>query len=61
MVLAFRELEPLPSIETNTRQNGYNISADIFGYNEAYYLPPMEAVFKSITFYVETLPQVALA
>ena len=28
----------------NTRQNGYNISADVYGYNEAYYLPPMEAV-----------------
>jgi Fe(3+) dicitrate transport protein len=28
----------------NTRQNGYNISGDIFGYNESYYLPPMEAV-----------------
>lgn len=28
----------------NTRQNGYNISADVFGYNEAYYIPPMEAV-----------------
>jgi Fe(3+) dicitrate transport protein len=28
----------------NVRQNGYNISADIYGYNEAYYVPPMEAV-----------------
>ena len=28
----------------NTRQNGYNISADVFGYNEAYYIPPMEAI-----------------
>ena len=28
----------------NTRQDGYNISGDIFGYNESYYLPPMEAV-----------------
>lgn len=47
--IAFRGLNPYQSIETNTRQNNYNISADIFGYNEAYYLPPMEAV-KSITF-----------
>lgn len=47
--IAFRGLNPYQSIETNTRQNGYNISADVFGYNEAYYLPPMEAV-KSITF-----------
>jgi Fe(3+) dicitrate transport protein len=47
--IAFRGLNPYQSIETNTRQNGYNISADIFGYNEAYYLPPMEAV-KRIVF-----------
>ena len=47
--IAFRGLNPYQSVETNTRQNNYNISADIFGYNEAYYLPPMEAV-KSITF-----------
>jgi Fe(3+) dicitrate transport protein len=47
--IGFRGLNPYQSIETNTRQNGYNISADVFGYNEAYYLPPMEAV-KSITF-----------
>ena len=42
--IAFRGLNPYQSIEMNTRQNGYNISADIFGYNESYYLPPMEAV-----------------
>ncbi|MFL5762872.1 MAG: TonB-dependent receptor family protein [Bacteroidia bacterium] len=47
--IAFRGLNPYQSIETNTRQNGYNISADIFGYNEAYYVPPMEAV-KNISF-----------
>src|SRR5581483_5081849 len=35
--IAFRGLNPYQSIETNTRQNGYNISADIYGYNEAYY------------------------
>lgn len=46
--IGFRGLNPYQSIETNTRQNGYNISADLYGYNEAYYLPPMEAV-KSIT------------
>jgi len=39
-----RGLNPSQSIEMNTRQNGYNISGDIFGYNEAYYVPPMEAV-----------------
>ncbi len=47
--IAFRGLNPYQSIETNTRQNGYNVSADIFGYNESYYLPPMEAV-KTIQF-----------
>ena len=46
--IGFRGLNPYQSIETNTRQNGYNISADLYGYNEAYYLPPMEAV-KSIS------------
>ncbi len=46
--IGFRGLNPYQSIETNTRQNGYNISADLYGYNESYYLPPMEAV-KSIT------------
>lgn len=47
--IGFRGLNPYQSIETNTRQNGYNISADLYGYNESYYLPPMEAV-KSISF-----------
>ena len=42
--IATRGLNPFQSIEMNTRQNGYNISGDVFGYNEAYYLPPMEAV-----------------
>jgi len=42
--IATRGLNPTQSIEMNTRQNGYNVSADIYGYNEAYYLPPMEAV-----------------
>jgi len=42
--IATRGLNPNQSIEMNTRQNGYNISADIYGYNESYYLPPMEAV-----------------
>lgn len=46
--IGFRGFNPYQSIETNTRQDGYNISADLYGYNEAYYLPPMEAV-KEIT------------
>jgi len=28
----------------NTRQSGYNIIADVFGYDEEYYIPPREAV-----------------
>ena len=42
--IATRGLNPTQSIEMNNRQNGYNISADIYGYNESYYIPPMEAV-----------------
>ncbi len=42
--IAFRGLSPNRSWELNTRQNGYDISADNFGYPEAYYAPPMEAV-----------------
>lgn len=39
-----RGLNPTQSIEMNIRQDGYNISGDVYGYNESYYLPPMEAV-----------------
>ena len=42
--IATRGLNPNQSLEMNTRQNGYNISADVYGYNEAYYIPAMEAV-----------------
>jgi Fe(3+) dicitrate transport protein len=42
--ISTRGLNPTQSIEMNTRQNGYNISGDVFGYNESYYLPPIEAV-----------------
>src|SRR3954451_14217595 len=42
--IATRGLNPTQSIEMNVRQNGYNISADVYGYNESYYIPPMEAV-----------------
>lgn len=42
--IATRGLNPRQSVEMNTRQNGYNISGDVYGYNESYYLPPMEAV-----------------
>ncbi|HXB12435.1 MAG TPA: TonB-dependent receptor [Bacteroidia bacterium] len=42
--IAFRGLRPTQSIEVQTRQNGYNITADLYGYNESYYIPPLEAV-----------------
>jgi Fe(3+) dicitrate transport protein len=42
--IGFRGLSPTQSIETNTRQNGYNITADLYGYPESYYLPTLEAV-----------------
>jgi len=42
--IGFRGLTPTQSIETNTRQNGYNLAADIYGYAESYYQPPLEAV-----------------
>lgn len=42
--VAVRGLSPNRSWEFNVRQNGYDVSADIFGYPEAYYNPPMEAV-----------------
>ena len=42
--IAARGLSPNRSWEFNTRQNGYDITPDVFGYPEAYYTPPMEAV-----------------
>lgn len=42
--IGIRGLNPMQSLEMNVRQNGYNVSADVYGYNETYYLPPMEAV-----------------
>ena len=42
--IGMRGLNPNRSWELNTRQNGYDISSDVFGYPEAYYNPPMEAV-----------------
>ena len=42
--IGFRGLNPSQSIEINTRQNGYNITGDLYGYPESYYLPPLEAV-----------------
>ncbi|HTB07802.1 MAG TPA: TonB-dependent receptor [Bacteroidia bacterium] len=42
--IAFRGLIPTQSVDLQTRQNGYNISADVYGYPESYYLPPLVAV-----------------
>jgi Fe(3+) dicitrate transport protein len=42
--IGFRGLDPSQSIGTNTLQNGYSITADLYGYAESYYLPPLEAV-----------------
>lgn len=42
--IAARGLSPNRSWEFNIRQNGYDISADPFGYPEAYYNPQMQAV-----------------
>lgn len=44
--IAARGLSPNRSWEFNTRQNGYDIASDPFGYPEAYYSPPMQAVNK---------------
>lgn len=42
--ISSRGLDPNRSWEAHTRQNGYDITADIFGYPEAYFTPPLEAV-----------------
>lgn len=42
--VATRGLSPNRSWEFNVRQNGYDISSEVFGYPEAYYAPPAEAV-----------------
>ena len=41
-----RGLDPNRTSNFNTRQNGYDISADALGYPESYYTPPSEAVEK---------------
>jgi Fe(3+) dicitrate transport protein len=42
--IATRGLSPNRSWEFNVRQNGYDISSEVFGYPEAYYTPPSEAL-----------------
>jgi Fe(3+) dicitrate transport protein len=39
-----RGLSPNRTSNFNTRQNGYDMSADALGYPESYYTPPMEAL-----------------
>ena len=39
-----RGLDPNRITNFNTRQNGYDISADALGYPESYYTPPTEAI-----------------
>ncbi len=39
-----RGLNPNRTQNFNTRQNGYDISADVLGYPESYYTPPPEAL-----------------
>ncbi len=39
-----RGLNPNRSANFNTRQNGYDISADVLGYPESYYTPPSDAL-----------------
>jgi Fe(3+) dicitrate transport protein len=39
-----RGLSPNRAANFNTRQNGYDISADALGYPESYYTPPLEAL-----------------
>ncbi len=39
-----RGLSPSRNSNFNTRQNGYDISADALGYPESYYTPPVEAI-----------------
>ena len=41
-----RGLDPNRTSNFNTRQNGYDISADVLGYPESYYTPPAEALEK---------------
>lgn len=41
-----RGLDPNRTANFNTRQNDYDISADVLGYPESYYTPPTEALQK---------------
>lgn len=44
LAIGGRGLDPNRTANFNTRQNGYDISADVLGYPESYYSPPTNAV-----------------
>jgi len=44
LAIGGRGLDPNRTANFNTRQNGYDISADVLGYPESYYTPPVEAL-----------------
>jgi Fe(3+) dicitrate transport protein len=44
LAIGGRGLDPNRVSNFNTRQNGYDISADALGYPESYYTPPVEAL-----------------
>ncbi|MEZ5039951.1 MAG: TonB-dependent receptor [Saprospiraceae bacterium] len=44
LAIGARGLDPNRSSNFNTRQNGYDISADALGYPESYYTPPAQAL-----------------
>lgn len=44
--ISTRGLSPNRSWEFNVRQNGYDISSEVFGYPEAYFTPPSKHLVK---------------
>ncbi len=44
LAIGARGLDPNRTSNFNTRQNGYDISADALGYPESYYTPPVQAL-----------------
>ncbi|MCV6630393.1 MAG: TonB-dependent receptor [Flavobacteriaceae bacterium] len=44
LAIGGRGLDPNRTANFNTRQNAYDISADVLGYPESYYTPPVEAL-----------------
>ncbi len=44
LAIGGRGLDPNRTANFNTRQNGYDISADVLGYPESYYTPPAESL-----------------